>query len=375
MKTHKVWNVARTDSGAYQVDLFGMVGGSKAWGDGFNENEFLSEFRAIPPTAAIEMSVNSPGGSVFTALSIVSLLAQHKAPVTIRVNGLAASAATIITSAPNAKVIMPRGSMMMIHRASSMADGNADELRSQADTLEKIEENIVQIYRQKTGKSEAKIREAMEATTWLNAEEAVKFGLADEVDESATVEASLDGSSVVVNGLAIPKDKLGMPDRFFSAAAQSVPAAVKKEDPKMDLETLKAEHKDLYSAIRAEAFAAGRKAERERLSGIEAVALAGYEDLVAQAKADESMTAEALAVAIVKAEKGRASQVTAKVEEDAKALAEKLSATNASEGNKGVADGIHAARKAQEDVEYTNLIADARKTFASAIGAKTNKEE
>ena len=203
MKTHKVWNVARTDSGAYQVDLFGMVGGSKAWGDGFNENEFLSEFRAIPPTAAIEMSVNSPGGSVFTALSIVSLLAQHKAPVTIRVNGLAASAATIITSAPNAKVIMPRGSMMMIHRASSMADGNADELRSQADTLEKIEETIVQIYRQKTGKSEAKIREAMEATTWLNAEEAVKFGLADEVDESATVEASLDGSSVVVNGLAL----------------------------------------------------------------------------------------------------------------------------------------------------------------------------
>lgn len=375
MKTHKVWNVARTDSGTYQVDLFGMVGGSKAWGDGFNENEFLAEFRAIPPTAAIEMSVNSPGGSVFTALSIVSLLAQHKAPVTIRVNGLAASAATIITSAPNAKVIMPRGSMMMIHRASSMADGNADDLRSQADALEKIESNIVQIYRQKTGKSEAKIREAMDATTWLNAEEAVKFGLADEVDESSTVEASLNGSSIVVNGLAIPNDKLGMPDRFFSAAAQCVPAAVKEEDPKMDLETLKAEHADLYSAIRAEAFAAGRKAERERLSGIEAVALAGYDDLVAKAKADESMTPEMLAVAIVKAEKSRSAKVTAEVEADAKALAEKLGEANAAEGNEGVADGIAKAKKAADDAEYQSVIADARKVFAAATGAKSKKEE
>ena len=85
---NKFWNV-KTDDGAKKarIDLFGYVGGSKEWNDGFNEKDFLDEFRAIPSDAELEISVNSFGGSVYTGLSIYSLLKAHKGSITIRVDG------------------------------------------------------------------------------------------------------------------------------------------------------------------------------------------------------------------------------------------------------------------------------------------------
>ena len=334
MKTEKkFWNLTKNESGSYSLDLFGYVGGSKEWGDGFNESDFVKEFRQIPSDAAIRISINSPGGSVFTALSIVSILGEHKAPVTIRVSGLAASAATIITSTPRARVIMPRGSMMMIHRVSSMTDGTAEDMRKAAETIEKIEDQLVDLYMRKTGRSEKEIRDAMSVDTWLSAEEAKAFGLADEVDESAEVTNSVQGDSVDVNGLKVSKSIFGNSfGRFFTAAARPVTAAVVKEDPIMDLEKLKAEYPDLVSAIRNEALAEGRKLERDRLAAIEDVALPGYSDMVAAAKADETMTAEKLAINIVKAEKARAK----KADIDAKADAKELEGVELDVGNQGV---------------------------------------
>lgn len=334
MKTEKkFWNLAKNERGSYSLDLFGDVGGSQEWGDGFNESDFIKDFRQIPADAAIELTINSRGGSVFTALSIVSVLGEHKAPVTIRVNGLAASAATIITSTPGAKVIMPRGSMMMIHRVSSWADGTAEDMKKAAETIEKIEDQLVDLYMRKTGRSEKEIRDAMLVDTWFSAEEAKAFGLADEVDESTEITNSVQDDSVDVNGLKVPKSIFGNSfGRFFAAAARPVTAAVVKEDPKMDLEKLKAEYPDLVSAIRNEALAEGRKLERERLAAIEDVAMPGYSDLVAAAKADETMTAEKLAINIVKAEKARAKQADLDVKADAK----ELEAVALDVGNEGV---------------------------------------
>lgn len=201
---NRFWNVkAKEGEENARLDLFGYVGGSKddPWDKGFNEDEFLKDFRSIPTDAKLEISINSFGGAVYTGLSIYSLLKAHKGEITFRVDGAAMSAATIITSVPGAKVIMPRGSMMMIHKVSSVAVGTTDDMRKTADDIEKLEENLISIYVEKTGRTADEIKEKVNATTYFTAEEAVEFGLADAVDDTATVQNSAVDGFVNLNGL------------------------------------------------------------------------------------------------------------------------------------------------------------------------------
>ena len=317
MKNNKFWNV-KTDGKKSRIDLFGYVGGSKEWNDGFNESDLLKELRAIPTENELEVSINSFGGSVFTALSIYSLLQAHKGAITFRVDGVAMSAATIITSVPNARVVMPKGSMMMIHKVSSIALGNSDDMRKAADDMDKLEENIIGIYAEKTGKSADEIREKVNAETYFTAREAVDFGLADEIDEKAEVENKAVGEFILCNGLMVQaKHFERAPDGFFEAELQKASAVTKtnpKEEKTMDLAKLRAEHPDLVEAIRAEAIeqareegiAKGVAQERARIQSIEEVAVTGHEDLVNEAKFETGITAEALAVMILKAEKVKA---------------------------------------------------------------------
>lgn len=311
-KINKFWNIKNDASTKRsQVDLFGYVGASKYWG-GFNEQEFLDEFRKIPTDNALDISINSHGGSVFTALSIYNLLKTHGGEITIRVDGTAMSAATIITSVPNAKVITPKGAMMMIHKVTSEKDGNADEFRKAADTLEKIEQNILDIYAEKTGKTAEEIKPYVDAETYFTAAEAVDFGLADEMDESVTVVNVAMGDVLNFNGLTVAAEMIsGAPDGYFKQKQAVQKAAItnqaKQEVKPMTLEKLKAEHPGIVEAIRNEAKAEmmkeGANEERARIKAIEEIAVAGHEELVAKAKFEEPMTAEQLAVAILKADK------------------------------------------------------------------------
>lgn len=318
---NKFWNV-KTEGKRAQIDLFGYVGGSKddPWGKGFNESEFLADFRKIPSDSALDISINSFGGAVYTGLSIYSLLKAHKGQITFRIDGAAMSAATIITSVPGAKVIMPRGSMMMIHKVSSVAIGTTDDMRKAADDMEKLEENLISIYVEKTGRTADEIKEKVNATTYFTAEEAVEFGLADEVDETTEVKNTASGGFVMLNGLKAESRFFANVPKGFIKADTSQTSAIKKEGPKMDLETLKAEHPDLVQAIRNEAMAEGATQERARIQAIEDIAVAGHEALVNAAKFDGKTTAEALAVQILKADKARnAGMLQARVK-DAQAL-------------------------------------------------------
>ena len=356
MKTEvqKFWNLAKTPTGSYSMDLFGTVGGD-FFSEYFDENDFLRDFRQIPDGSPIDISINSPGGSVFTAISIVSILREHSGPVTIRVNGIAASAATIITSTPGAKVSMPLGSMMMIHRAACWADGSSDEIRKKAEILEKVEAQLVDIYMKKTGRSEQEIRDAMDATTWFSAEEAKAFGLADEVDETTRITNSIQGDTVVVNGLSMPKVFFGdSASRLFVAAAQIAPAAVNEKESVMDIEKLKAEHPEIVEAIRNEAFAEGQKSERERIKSLEQISLPGYEALLEKAKFQSSFTPEMLAMEIIKAQKEQAVKGISSISDDAKELdtldigngIETPQAENAAEAARKIAAFIDAGKKA-----------------------------
>lgn len=334
-KMNKFWNV-KTEGNESQIDLFGYVGGSKEGGffepEGFNEKEFLEELRSIPKDNSLKISINSFGGSVFTALSIYTLLKAHKGDITFRVDGTAMSAATIITSVPNAKVIMPKGSMMMIHKVSSWAMGNVDDFRKAADDMEKLEQNILDIYAEKTGKTVDEIKPYVDEETYFTASEAVEFGLADEVDEKASVENKAFGDFVMINGLEVNASLFKhAPKGFFKAdmpQASAVENPVEKEIKTMDLNTLKAEHPEIVEEIRNEALNEGVSKERARIQAIENIAVAGYEEMVAQAKFENAITAEQLAVNILTAQKARNAKRLQSRIEDATDLADIAPASN-----------------------------------------------
>lgn len=353
---NKFWNV-KTEGKRAQLDLFGYVGGSKddPWGKGFNESEFLADFRKIPSDSPLDISINSFGGAVYTGLSIYSLLKAHKGQITFRIDGAAMSAATIITSVPGAKVVMPRGSMMMIHKVSSVAIGTTDDMRKAADDMEKLEENLINIYVEKTGRTVDEIKGKVNAESYFTAEEAVEFGLADEIDETTEVKNVASGGFVMLNGLkADSRFFANVPKGFINAEQAS---AVQKEVHKMNLETLKAEHPELVQAIRNEAMVEGAAQERARIQAIEDIAVVGHENLVNAAKFDGKTTAEALAVQILKADKARGAQMLKDRKSDAKAL-EGIE----SEGNEGLDPKAEA--KAKLDAEMKAAIEAGARAFA-----------
>lgn len=312
----KFWAIKdATDGAPYELDLFGEVG-SGFWSQGFDENSFLEDFRRIPKDAALKISINSFGGSVFAALSIYSILKSHAGKLTFRVDGVAMSAATLITSVPNAKVIMPTGSMLMIHKPWCGAEGNSDDLTKVVEDLEKIEQTMLDIYEAKSGRDRAEIAEKLTAETFFSAAEAVEFGLADEVDEGSSVRNIAKGGIVECNGLSIDAKVFAHAPASLVSHADDSAISTTKDEP-MDMEKLKAEYPELVTALREE----GAKAERERVTAIEALGILGHDDLVKSAKADRSMTAEKLAVAVLKAENETRVKIAALREEDAQSVA------------------------------------------------------
>lgn len=361
MNCEKFWDIRAVGEAAYQIDLYGYVGGSKEWGDGFNDVEFVADFRQIPSTAPINVSINSFGGSAFAGLAICNLLATHEGPVTIRVDGVAMSAATLITSTPKAKVVMPQGSVMMIHGPMAAFYGNTREVSKQLEMLAKIEDQMVRIYVAKTGKPEEEVRAAIEEERYFSAEEAVEFGLADEVDGTTEVAAFFDGEKIFAAGQsADAKDFQRIPTKLFRpqpsksfSAAGTGPSAFPKEDPKMDLDTLKAEHPDLVQAIRDEAL----KAERDRIASIDALTLPGFEDLAAKAKFEEALDPSAFAMKMVEAQKASGKTYFAKASADAKEL-----------------DGLGTEGSASGLAEQDDVDAEARNEFMKVAVAAFNRK-
>lgn len=319
MTIKQFWNI-KTQGQTSHIDLFGFVGGSKEFNDGFNETDFLNELRAIPAENALEISINSFGGSVYTALSIYALLKNHKGSITFRVDGTAMSAATIITSVPNARVVMPRGSMMMIHKVSVGIYGNADDLKKTVEDIEKLEQNVLEIYVEKTGQAKEVVQALVDKETYFTAEEAVEFGLADEIDESKVIENRAEGDTVTINGQRFSANFFERAPKAFFKETKVEAVQKTKEVPAMDLEKLKSDYPELVQAIRNEAMSEGADNERARIQAIEEIAMAGHESMVNAAKFDGVTTAEMLAIQMIKAEKVRNAKMLADRAEDSKTL-------------------------------------------------------
>lgn len=195
MHHNKLLNLLRNNAkkGEFRAEgntifLYDVIVSSKAeaeWFGGVDAETFVQTIRGM--TGDVSLRINSPGGNVFAARAMAQAIRDHQGTVTAYVDGYAASAASFVTSVAD-KTVMSQGSMMMIHKAWSIALGNADDFMATAALLEKIDGTIVETYQaaaEKRKKTAPDFLGMMAAETWLTAQEAIDAGLADEVSADA----------------------------------------------------------------------------------------------------------------------------------------------------------------------------------------------
>ena len=242
---------------------------------GVTAKQFIGDLKAID-AMAIKLAINSPGGAVFDALAIYNALRQHPASVEVTIMGVAASAASIIAMAGDT-VVMPENAFMMIHNPLNMAYGNADDLREMADVLDKIGASLVGIYAKRTGLPEDEIKALLDAETWLNAEEAVTKGFADELQAELKVAAAFDMERLPENVRAsiAPPVADPAPEPEQNEEPQIDPVALSSRIVALSAEAGLAAHADVFildPAIKAEADAVAAIAEAREVVAVCAAA-------------------------------------------------------------------------------------------------------
>ena len=175
----KFWNWVRDESTQERtLYLNGEISDETWWGDEVTPKLFKDELMA--GSGNITVWINSPGGDVFAAAQIYNMLMDYEGNVTVKIDGLAASAASVIAMA-GGDVYMSPVSMIMIHNPSTIAIGDSEEMLRAKALLDEVKESIINAYELKTGLSRTKLSHLMDAETWMNANKAIELGFADKV--------------------------------------------------------------------------------------------------------------------------------------------------------------------------------------------------
>lgn len=160
------------------LELHGTIAEESWFDDDLTPQMFKDELNA--GSGDITVWINSPGGDCVAAAQIYNMLADYKGDVTVKIDGIAASAASVIAMAGNT-VLMSPVSMMMIHNPATMAFGDHTEMEKAIEMLEGVKDSIINAYVLKTGLSRAKLSRLMDAETWMDATKAVELGFADDI--------------------------------------------------------------------------------------------------------------------------------------------------------------------------------------------------
>ncbi|WP_052077315.1 head maturation protease, ClpP-related [Thalassobacter sp. 16PALIMAR09] len=182
----KSWYTIRARASGAEVLIYDEIGAY-----GVTAKGFLAELGALPDDAAIDLRLNSPGGSVFDAVAIYNALKRHAGDITVWIDGIAASAASYIAMAGDT-VVMPENAFLMIHDPSGLVMGTAEDMRATAEALDKVKGSLIQGYAAKSGKADDEIATLMAAETWLDAKEALDLGFIDRIAEPVKLAASFD---------------------------------------------------------------------------------------------------------------------------------------------------------------------------------------
>lgn len=225
---------AEVREGVSELWIYDEIG--EDWfGEGITAKNLVAELNDIT-SGTIDVHLNSPGGSVFDGQAIYTALVNHPANVTVHIDGIAASIASVIACAGN-DIVMAENAMMMIHDPWSIAIGNAEEMRKNADVLDAIAKSMVAVYVARTGKDEAEIRDVMQAETWFTASEALDFGLATEVAPALRMAASFDLSKFKHAPKALVKPDLAKEVEDLKDIVASLAGALTKEPDSVERDT------------------------------------------------------------------------------------------------------------------------------------------
>ena len=176
--------IQKTSDTEATIYLYDEVGG---YGSG--SKDFLSALSQLDGVH-IHLRINSPGGSVIEGTAIYNAFKRHKGGLTVHIDALAASMASVIAMAGD-KVYIADNALIMIHNPWTMSMGDSEELRKQADLLDKLKGALITAYEKKTGLSREELEEMMDKETWLDAVEAVALGFADGIEEGSKAEAKV----------------------------------------------------------------------------------------------------------------------------------------------------------------------------------------
>lgn len=193
------WTVTNNDEKTERIlTLSGVIAEESWFDDEITPKIFRDEL--MGGEGDITVWINSPGGDCIAAAQIYNMLLEYKGNVTIKIDGIAASAASVVAMAGN-KVIMSPVSMLMIHNPMTMAAGDTTEMKKAISMLTEVKESIINAYELKTGMSRDKIAKLMDAETWMDANKAVELGFADEIlsRESSVKQSAMMYSENVVS--------------------------------------------------------------------------------------------------------------------------------------------------------------------------------
>ena len=246
---NKFWNWIRDDTGGRVLRLEGPIDSESFWGDEITPQMFRDELEA--EEGDLTVWINSPGGNVFAAAEIYTMLQEYKGAVTVKIASIAASAASVIAMAGK-RVLMSPTALLMIHDPSTIAMGNAKDMEKAIETLNEVKESIINAYAAKSGMRRSKIAELMSNETWMNAKKAVELGFADEVlfaesepdpepeekDTATTAEAKMYSSRMMDQAIL---NRLGVSDELQPRAREEPMIGMdgKTKDGAMPYEILK----------------------------------------------------------------------------------------------------------------------------------------
>jgi len=302
-KQLKFWNLVKNEEEkTAELILYGSIGSDEYWDD-ISDKVFKQDIENLGDVENIILHINSPGGSVFSAVAIANTLKNHKAKVTANIDGLAASAATIITSACDT-VRMPKNALFMIHNPITFAYGNNQEMQKTVEMLDKVKNSIIETYLGKTKADKKTLSELMDNETWMDAETAKEYGFIDEIVDEEVGKEFVE-NKLIINNMAFDISKF---KNFKKAKDVVINNKKNTKEVKMTLEELKNQFPDLYDYVLNEGKKIGKEEERERLKAIDDIGVNNYSELIENAKYVNPMSASELAINILKKQKEEKAQ-------------------------------------------------------------------
>lgn len=280
-KQLNMWNLTKNKDNSADLILYGDIGDS--WLDDVSSKNIANELKDLD-VSTINLRINSGGGDVFTAIAISNLLKNHKANVIAHIDGLAASAATIITSACD-KVIMPKNALFMIHNPWTVVGGEAKDMIKTAEQLDKVKNSIINTYKSKTNLEIEEISKLMDEETWLDPYEAKEKGFIDEISDEENIEVI--ENKLIVNSIALDFSK------FKNSYNKKL--KIKNEEEKIvNKEEIKNKYPELYEEIKNE----GILQERTRIKEIDELGI--NNEIITNAKFVEILDVKDVAIKLIK---------------------------------------------------------------------------